>query len=163
VLEIQSAELGIIGCYARSEALDSLTFDALEIRVAPDELLLIAASDERARLREIVDAKLAEADPGGLVFDISDGFSAWTLRGEARLEIFARLCAIAPVEPPASVQGLFAHIPAKVVFAQDCLHVIVASVLHQYLRERILAASADLDVREMSPTAPNLLARERVG
>jgi hypothetical protein len=162
VLEVQQAELGIIGCYARSEALDSLTFDGLEIRVAPDELLLIAAPNETARLSEIAHAQLAEEDPGGLAFDVSDGFSAWTLRGEARLETFARLCAIPPAEPPAAVQGLFAHIPAKVVFAQDCLHVIVASVLSQYLRERIVAASADLEVREVSRPAANIGTKERV-
>jgi sarcosine oxidase gamma subunit len=151
VLELRRAQLAVIGCYARRDALDALdalALSALQIRVAPDELLLIARPGEHAADTEVATAHLAHLDPGSFLFDVSDGYSVWTLTGEGRYEAFARLCPSPPANPPACVQGLFAHVPAKIVFGEDDLHVLVSSVLGHYLRERILIACADLDPRE---------------
>jgi hypothetical protein len=153
VLELYPTSAALIGCYARPAALDSLGPGGLAIRVAPNELLLVAAAAERGAALEDARRALAAADPGGLVFDLSAGFAIWTLAGDGRHEAYARLCAIRPPEPPACVQGLFAHVPAKIVVETERVHVLVASTVGHHVRERVLGACADLEPRE-GPEAP---------
>jgi sarcosine oxidase gamma subunit len=149
VLELQRTLAAVVGCYARAEALEALPAagEALAIRVAPDELMLLGDPDDRARLLASVEQSLLPLDGGGLVLDVSDGFAVWRLRGDWQ-EAFARLCAVPVREPAACVQALFAHVPAKLVVGSDQLLVVVSSVLSHHVRDRVLGACRDLDPRE---------------
>jgi hypothetical protein len=148
VLELHAVPAKVIGCFGRPEALDRLAKGAegvrrsplLSVRVAPDELLLLSESPHVAEL----EAELGALDDGSLVLDLSCGFAIWALRGDGRFEAFIRLSALSLPEPPAVIQGLVAHVPAKVIVGSDALLLIVSSVVAHHLRERVLLACADL-------------------
>lgn len=149
MLELQALRAGVVGCYARSEALDALTADVpLAIRVAPDELLMLVEIDEAIGHLAAAERSLAVLDPGGLALDVSAGFAVFRLRGDWP-EAFARLCAAPLPESPACIQALFAHVPAKVVVTTDELLVVVSSVVSHHIRDRILTACRDLDPCEL--------------
>jgi hypothetical protein len=88
-----------------------------------------------------------------MALDLTSAYATWSLRGDDRLEAFARLSAVPLPEPPAVVQGLVAHVPAKVVVRQDELLITVSSVVSHHLRTRVLGACADLAPRETTAAA----------
>jgi len=141
VLELVESHADVVGCHARPAALDRLAEGREQtIRAAPDELLLLG---ERHRC-ESLDAELRALDPGGLVLDVSSSYAVWSLRGDERLEAFGRLSAIPLPAAPAEVQGLVAHVPAKVLVSSDELLVLVSSVVSHHLAARVRTACADL-------------------
>ena len=129
MLELASLRLAVIGCYAPAAALDALVLSPLQVRVAADELLALGPPAEAGTLAAQASEQLGRLDAGGLVFDVSDAYAAWTLRGADWPELYARLCAIDLPELPAVAQGLFAHVPAKLLLQEDELTVIVSSAL----------------------------------
>lgn len=140
----------MIGCYGPPVALATLALSQLQIRVAPDELLVVGAAADAASLAALASERLAALDPGALVFDVSDGYAAWTLRGPEWPELFARLCAIPPPEPPAQLQGLFAHVPAKLLAQDEELTVVVSASLSHHIRARVRAAAIGIELRELA-------------
>jgi hypothetical protein len=150
VLELQPTRAAIIGCFARSDAVDAVADGTqLALRVAPDELLLVVDPEEAAACVTSIEGSLAVLDPGGLTFDLSGGYRVFRVRGDWG-EAFARLCAAPLPEPPAILQALFAHVPAKVVVSTDELLIVVSSVVSHHVRDRILAACRDLGPRELA-------------
>lgn len=146
VLELQPTSISVIGCYATPEALDALEANGAQlVRVAEDELLLLADPSERDRVIETATRQLEDQ---ALVFDLSDGHDAWTLRGDERDELLRRLCAIPIPDPPACLQGLFAHVPAKLLLSHESAVVIVSATVSEYVHERIKTASTDLNLHE---------------
>jgi hypothetical protein len=141
VLELQSVQPEILGCYASAAALDRIAGSAqLTIRVAPDELLLLG---RQPRLAELT-SELGTTDPSSLVVDLTSAFSIWALRGDGRFEAFCRLSALSLPEAPGVTQGLVARAPARVVVRSDEVLVIMSSALSHHLRDRLFAACADL-------------------
>lgn len=153
----------MIGCFGRPAALDQLAHSGgtraeLSMRVAPDELLLLT---EPGRTPEL-EAELRGLDDGGVVVDLSSGYATWVLSGDERFEAFSRLSALKLPEPPAAIQGLVAHVPAKVIVSSDALLLIVSSVLSHHIRERVLVACADLSPSEGRAVGPiGVLIKER--
>jgi hypothetical protein len=141
VPELELLAGGAVGCFARPAALDSVSEGAdLPLRVAPTELLLLGAQAALAELTQ----RLAALDPHGLTLDLSSAYATWIVRGDDRLEAFARLSAIPLPAPGGLAQGLVAHVPAKIVVRDDDLLVTVSSVVSHHLRERLPAACRDL-------------------
>ena len=141
MLELAAVPSDVVGCYGKRAALDLLAGTAtVSIRVAPDELLLLGA---RADLTSL-ETELARHDEGGIAVDLSPAYAVWALRGDDRAESFCRLSQIPLPAPPATVQGLVAHVPAKVVVRADELLLLVPSVLSHHVRARVLTACADL-------------------
>jgi sarcosine oxidase gamma subunit len=147
VLELIPANAAIVLCLARPEALDAIRAPdgAFACRLAPDELMLVSLA---APLRP--EPLAAELEPGGgVAVDQSDGFSVWTLSGDAAAEAFARLSALElPAGATGFAQGAVAGVPAKTIVEGGRIHLLVSSALGHHLRERALAVSADLDLRE---------------
>lgn len=141
MLELQSVQPEILGCYASPAALDRLAGNGeLTVRIAPDELLRLG---RRSRLAELT-TELGGMDPSSLVVDLTSAFSIWALRGDGRLEAICRLSALPLPEAPGVVQGLVARVPARVVVRSDEVLVIMSSALSHHLRDRLFAACADL-------------------
>jgi hypothetical protein len=141
VLELRSVRSHIVGCYGQPTVLDQLAEDAgLTVRVAPDELLCLT---DGSRLAEL-DTRLVALDASGLAVNLSSAFSVWSLGGNDRLEAFSRLSQIQLPEAPAVLQGLVAHVPAKVIVRDEGLLIIVSSAFSHHLRDRVLVACADL-------------------
>lgn len=146
MLELQPTALSVIGCFARSDKLDALDANgAYRVRVAEDELWLLVGPAE-------VDQTIADAtnrlETDALVVDLSDGHAAWTLLGDDRGEIVCRLSAIPMPTPPACVQGLFAHVPAKLLLSEDAFTVIVPATVSEYVRDRIALACDCLEFQQ---------------
>jgi hypothetical protein len=148
VLELIPSRPALIGCYGGPAALAALSVSPLQIRVAADELLVVGPAAEASTLQALAGERLAELDPGAFVFDVSDGYAAWTLRGPEWPELYARLCAIPPPEPPAQLQGLFAHVPAKLLVQEDELTVLVSASVSHHVRSRVRAAAIGVELRE---------------
>jgi hypothetical protein len=143
VLELAPFPPGAVGCFGRASALDALAAEAtLPVRIAPTELLLLGERGAAA-----LEARLQALDPGGLAIELTSAYATWSLRGDGRHEAFARLSAVPLPEPTAVVQGLVAHVPAKVVVRPDELLVTVSSAVSHHLRARVLGACADLEPR----------------
>lgn len=142
----------VVVCHAAAEALDDIAIDeTLPIRVSPDELLLLAAAERAGSVCTAAEAALA-GDDGSIVVDVSDGHALSCLRGDWH-EAYARLCAIPAADPPGCLQGLFANVPAKLVFDREELLVVVSSVLAHHLAARVLESCGDLDVAELAPAS----------
>jgi hypothetical protein len=154
VLELAPIRLAVIGCYGSPAALEGLALAPLQIRVAADELLVLGPPAEAATLSSLATERLGRLDPGALVFDVSDAHAAWTLRGPGWTELYARLCAIELPELPAVQQGLFAHVPAKLLLQEDELTVVVSSALGHHVRARLHAAAVGVELRELAEAEP---------
>ena len=147
MLELRPLKAGVIACLSAPHELDGVVVpDALGIRIAPDELLLITEPKWSERVAADAQSTLSET---ALVVDQTDAFAGWTLHGSSAFEAFARLSAVPlPRDRPTVLQGLVAHVPAKILVAPEGLDLLVQSTLGHHVRERVIAACADLGVRE---------------
>jgi hypothetical protein len=138
VAELVATRAAAIGVHSSPEALDALTVDgAVLLRPAPDEAMLLAPPGDALRVLEAASSGVGENDPTALVLDQTDGWSIWTLVGEDARAAFAR---ISSLSPPASgtMQGEVARLPARVVVAPGAIHVVVASMWSDALRDLIV-------------------------
>jgi len=145
VLSIERAHAAIVACCASPEALDTLPThpETHTCRVAPDELLLVTPPALLEDTERRAAAHFAVADPAALVLDQSDGWSAFTLRGDEADAVFARLSAVPlPARRPAFVQGAVAGGSAKIIALDDCIHLLVPSTLRHHLAARLQDACA---------------------
>jgi sarcosine oxidase gamma subunit len=147
VLELRETPARVITCVADAAAIDALAaaIRAEVLRIAPDEALVVsdAATEDPV---SSVEAVASRADPDALVVDASDGWTVWTLEGDAAVDALARLSELPAAEGFA--QGRTAEVPAKVLVAQSRVRLLVESMWRESVRERILADCADLGVRE---------------
>jgi len=150
VLELSATRASVIGCYAAPEALEALATieNATSCRVAADEVMLIAEPGSAEELVRTAAHLTTGADPDAVALDTTDGWAIWTLAGDGTREAFTHLSAVTlPAE--GFVQGAVAHVPVKVVVLPDRLHLLVPSMWHEHLRERILHDCASLGVQEV--------------
>ncbi len=144
MLELQAVQPDVVGCYGQVDALDRLNSignGGRTLRIAPTELLVLG---ERGRVGDL-EAELTALDPTSLVIDLSSAFSIWALGGDDRHEALCRLSEVEVPQAPALVQGLVAHVPARMVVLDNELLVLVSSALTHHVRERVLAVCADLE------------------
>jgi hypothetical protein len=144
VAELVATRAAAIGVHSSPEALDALTVDgAVLLRPAPDEAMLLAPPGDALRVLETTSSRVAEQDPTALVLDETDGWSIWTLVGEDPHAAFARISALSP---PASgtTQGEVAHLPARVVVTPGAIHIVVASMWSDALRDLIVDACPEV-------------------
>ncbi len=144
MLEIAPRAAAIVRCFGAPRVLD--TFPALGAvagRVAGDELWLIGPPGTAADIVRGATSYLAGADPDGLVVDHGEAWSAWTLAGD-HLAAFARLSDITLPSSPAFIQGLVAHLPAKILLRARSLHLVVPVQVGHHVPVRVLEACHDL-------------------
>lgn len=140
MLSIERAHAAVVACFASPHVLDTLSVQpgTHRCRVAPDELLLVAppalVGDTERRATE----HFAAAEPDALVIDQSDGWCAFTLRGDEADTIFAQLSTVPlPVRRPAFLQGAVAGGSAKIMVLEGCIHLLVPSTLRHHLAARL--------------------------
>ncbi len=160
MVELRRSLAAVIGCYARVEVLDAVSdFEALTMRLAPDEMLLVAEPRHGAAILATAETALA-ADPGSIVFDVSDGYTIWSVAGDWE-EVSLRLCAVPISESSPLIQTLFAQVPAKLVIRPpNELLVAVPSTLSHHVRTRILDSCGDLSPTELEPAPIAVPVRE---
>jgi hypothetical protein len=140
VLEVGRFRAGLVECHASARALDTLTVPAGAhlCRVAPDELLLLGAPERIDELLRRAIAQLAVVEPGALVVDQSDGWTIFSLPGEAGLLALRQLSFLPiPERRPAFLQGAVAGGPAKLLFVDGLVHLLVPFALRDHLARRL--------------------------
>lgn len=147
MLELVPTGASVVTAVASPEAIDAAEALPGTHRVAPDELMAIDGSFDR--IKEVVET----ADPDALIVDATDGWAAWTLRGDGARPAFAYLSSI-ELPHVGFVQGDVAHVPVRVVVAEDLLHLFVPAMWGACLRERLLERCRALEIREVSEGAP---------
>jgi hypothetical protein len=146
VLDLIPTRVAIVACHGPAAALAQLAAGAPGFtgRVATDELWLLGDRSRRESLLGQARAGL----PGGLVVDQTDGWAMWTVRGEGGGEVLDRLMlAAVPAGGSGWVQGAIAGVAGKVIAREAALHILVPACLGHHLRDRVVAACADLGVR----------------
>jgi hypothetical protein len=153
VLELRPRDVAVITCVGDPAAMDALGGipGATACRVAPDETMLL--SDPQGATDVVSDAtqRATAADPDAIVLDATDGWAAWTLQGDGVEVAFGRLSAVRLAQ--GFSQGDVAHVPVKVVSSGDTLDLLVPSMWRAYLRERVLARCAGLEIVEHAESA----------
>ena len=93
MLEIGRFHAAIVECHAGEAALDALKVPAgvHACRVAPDEMLLLAAPSRLDELLQRATAHLAVVEPGALALDQSDGWAIFSLPGDSGLSVLMHL------------------------------------------------------------------------
>ena len=143
-------EAVVVTCIAEPAACDAAAEGASHVRalrVAPDEVMFVAAPDAADAIVRAVTRAATSVDPDALVLDATDGWAAWTLRGGATRPAFSRLSALG-LPGEGFVQGDVAHVPVKVIAEPERLHLLVPAMWGGYLRERILERCGTLGITE---------------
>jgi len=154
VLELVAARASVVACVASGAAADA-AMDApttSACRVAPDEVLLIGAPGEADAVAAAVTERIVAADPDALVLDVTDGWSIWTLEGDAIRAAFSRLSAI-PIPESGFAQGDVVRVPVKLVAEQGRLHLLVPAMWSAYLHGMILERCRTLGIAERADPA----------
>ena len=147
MLEFSATPVSVVQVFAEASALDALApAGATRCRVAPDEAMFVReAGAGRALFRDAQAVTAGDAD--AVIVDGTDGWAVWTLSGERLSDALERL---SHLEIDANVdgftQGDVAHIPVRIVVDHGRVHLLVAAMWEDYLRQRILSRCADLGV-----------------
>ena len=138
--------------FGPSEALDKLTPPpgVRAGRVADDEVLWVGDRDRAVELAETLAAELSGHGNRATVVDHSDGYALFTLTGDGREEVFARLSSIRLPATDGFVQGNFAGVPSRTFCSADRLEVIVTSDVAWFVGDRLEHAVHDLAGRSAS-------------
>jgi hypothetical protein len=132
--------------FGPSGALDALSPPAgvRAGRVAGDEVLWVAEPERAHELLQALSSQLGELGNRAAVADHSDGYALFSLAGERREELFARLSSVRI--PPAGgfAQGNFAGVPARIFAGEGRLEVIVTSDVAWFVGGRLEHAGHDL-------------------
>lgn len=159
MLELSSLALSAIELHASPAACDRVVETAVSAgalqaarvgRVAPDEVLVVAAAGKGAATRHAVQEMARTFDPGAFALETTDGWTGWRLDGPAARDAFAYLSELELPELDGFAQGDAVHVSVKVfTTADDQIDVLVPAFWGPYLRERILAACAAFDLQEV--------------
>ena len=115
--------------------------------MAGDEVLWIGEPGTAGELVEALGAQLSGHGNRAAVVDHSDGYALFTLSGENRGELFARLSSIRLPQADGFLQGSFAGVPARIFRRDDRIEVIVTSDVAWFVSGRLEHAAHDLQGR----------------
>jgi sarcosine oxidase gamma subunit len=132
--------------FGPAEALDKLTPPpgVRAGRVAGDEVLWVGDPGLADELVQGLGSQLSGYGNRAAVVDHSDGYALFTLSGEGREDLFARLSSIRLPETDAFLQGNFAGVPARIFRTHEQLEVIVTSDVAWFVGGRLEHAAHDL-------------------
>lgn len=157
MLEIGRWHAALIECHAGASALDALAVPAgvHACRVAPDELVLLAAPQQAGELLRRASAHLAVVAPGALVVDQSDGWAIFSLPGDEGMQTLRQLTLFAlPERRPAFVQGAVAGGSARLLLLPGVVLLMVPFALRDHLERRLREVCAPAAVRIDAAEAP---------
>jgi hypothetical protein len=149
VLELRPLAFGVVTCVADPAACDALpsVAEALALRLAPDEVMVLGAPASIDAMLEIVSGAAANVDPDAVVIDATDGWAAWAVRGNPVVAALSRLSAMA-VPREGFVQGDVAGVPVKLVAAAGGFDLLVPAMWREYLRDAIVQRCRTLGIAE---------------
>ena len=148
--ELHGGQLAVILCAADAEALDALVapgHGARTLRTCSDEVLVVAAPDVADSVAREVRDRIAALDPDALVFDVTDGWSLWSLIGADAAHAFSYLSALPVPDPGGFTQGDVARIGATVLGGDDAVTILVPAYWREHVRERAIRDANAIEVR----------------
>jgi hypothetical protein len=121
------------------DAMDALTAPAgvRAGRVAGDEVLWIGRAGSIDTLLESLQSQLKSLGNRAAVVDHSDGYALFTLTGDERGELFARLSSIRVPAAGGFVQGNVAGVPARIFCSSDRIEIVVTSDVAWFVGGRL--------------------------
>jgi hypothetical protein len=149
VPDLLARPVSLIVCSSDAAALDALVapgHGARTLRTAPDEALFLSSPDVAHDVAREVEDRIAALDGDALVLDVSDGWAAWTLRGDDAGRAFSSLSALDPPAGDGFVQGDVARVAAKVFVEDADVTILVPAYWREHLRRR---AVEDARAREV--------------
>lgn len=156
MLELLHTDASVVSCFATPDALDLVLAPSEGVvccRVAPDEVMLIGEPGAAEGIVHAARGRITEGDPHAVVLDASDGWAVWTLAGSEASEALRRLSAVDPAGR-AYTAGDVARVPVRIVSIPGRLHLLVAAMWRDYLRERLLEACEAIGGREAARPVP---------
>lgn len=136
--ELRSISPTIVAVLASSDACDRVEAPegTTAMRIAPRELWLVGLADPDA-VRTGVD------EPGALVEDVSDAWTAFELEGDDVRELVER---VSELELPDAgwIQGEVARAGAKLIVRPAAVTVLVPAMLGAHIEQRIRIDAAEL-------------------
>ena len=144
--DLTRAEIAVVLVSATPRALDDLVapgHGARTMRVASDEaLVVVAPTVVDAVVRELVD-RIGALDADALVLDVTDGWTAYALGGDA---IHHALTFETALDTPADgsfVQGDVSRVGAKLLGTEAGVTILVPAYWGDYLRGRLEQATKE--------------------
>lgn len=144
MVEVGRFHAGLVECHASAAALDALSVPVgvQALRIAADELLLLAPPARTDELLRRATAHLAVVEPGAIAVDQSDGWAIFGLPGHLPDDpgmMALRQLALMPLPErrPAFVQGAVAGGPAKLLLLPGIVLLLVPFALRDHLERRL--------------------------
>ena len=148
MVELRPVDRTAVSVLASAEACEAVAGAATDYtvcRVAPDEILLVGEPGDGTSTSAAAEPA---AGPDALVLDVTDGWTAWELRGPDAREAFARLSEL-ELPHEGSAQGEVARLPVKILVGAGAITLLVPAMWGEYLRERILTDCRAVGVTEV--------------
>jgi hypothetical protein len=131
--------MAVVLCSADAKALDALVapgHGARTLRTAPDEALFLCPTELAHDVAREVEDRIAALDGDALVLDVSDGWAAWSLRGDDAGHAFSYLSALDLPTGDGIVQGDVARVAAKVITEDERVTILVPAYWREHVRRR---------------------------
>jgi hypothetical protein len=127
-----------VRCFAPPEALDALATPAgtLRGRIAPNEVVFVAAPGRGAELKSGLETALAAHGNRALVVDHTDGWSVFTISGEGADEVFRRVSMI-PLPDDGFFMGRVCDVATKAFRRGDRVDLMSGMEAARHVRDRL--------------------------
>ncbi len=131
-----------VRCFAPPEAIDALATPAgaLRGRIAPNEVVFVAAPGRADELKAGCEAALQSLGNRALVVDHTDGWSCFSISGDGADEVFRRVSMIPlPVRDaePVFFMGRVCDVAAKAFRRGDRVDVMSGMEASRHVRDRL--------------------------
>ncbi len=136
--ELRSISPTIVTVLASSDACDRVEAPegTTAMRIAPRELLLVGLADPDA-------VRTGVGEPGAIVEDVSDAWTAFELEGDDVRDVVER---VSELELPEAgwIQGEVTHAAAKLIVRPGAITLLVPAMLGAHVEQRIRVDAAEL-------------------
>jgi len=146
---LSPSRFGVVSAFASPDALDAVQppASARACRIAGDEIAFVCPADATGDVLDAIAPQIARGDSNGIVLDLSDGWTSFTLTGDVE-RAFSYLSELHLPGSGAFVQGDVLRVPVRVLTGEGRLDLLVPSPWGTYLHGEILTSLRALNVRE---------------
>jgi hypothetical protein len=140
-----------VRCFAPPEAIDQLATPAgaLRGRIAPNEVVFVAAPGRGAELQRELESALASHGTRALVVDHTDGWSVFSISGEGADDVFRRVSMI-PLPDDGFFMGRVCDVATKAFRRGDRVDLMSGMEASRHVRDRLEHAGHAVGLRAVA-------------
>jgi hypothetical protein len=140
-----------VRCFAPPEALDSLATPAgaLRGRIAPNEVVFVAAPGRAPDLQRELGTALASHGTRALVVDHTDGWSVFSISGEGADDVFRRVSMV-PLPAEGFFMGRVCDVATKAFRRGDRVDLMCGMEASRHVRDRLEHAGHAVGLRAVA-------------